>query len=49
MKEEHQKVWERADEARRIMVDFKDWIRGEQRKRDDAAFKMFMEKILQPL
>ncbi|VWB08154.1 hypothetical protein [Burkholderia lata] len=45
MNEHHQKVWERADAARKIMEPFKDWIRGEQRKRDDAAFKAFMVKI----
>lgn len=45
MNEDHQKIWERADAARKIMTDFKDWIRGEQRKRDDAAFRAFMDKI----
>lgn len=46
MKEEgHEKVFARLDEARQVMNDFKDWIRGEQRKRDDSAFKAFMDKI----
>lgn len=45
MNEIHQDIFKRLDEARRIMTPFKDWIRGEQRKRDDAAFKAFMVKI----
>lgn len=50
MKEEsHEEVFARLDAARQVMTNFKDWIRGEQRKRDDAAFKAFMVKIQTPL
>lgn len=46
MKEEnHEEIFARLDAARAVMTDFKDWIRGEQRKRDDAAFRTFMDKI----
>lgn len=45
MNERPQDIWERLDASRQIMADFKDWIRGEQRKRDDAAFAAFMAKI----
>lgn len=45
MKDGHQEIFRRLDEARQVMTDFKDWIRDEQRKRDDAAFKAFMVKI----
>jgi len=45
MKDDHQEVFRRLDEARQVMKDFKDWIRGEQRKRDDAAFRAFMDKV----
>ncbi|WP_157129863.1 hypothetical protein [Burkholderia pseudomallei] len=47
MKEEgHEKVFARLDEARQVMTDFKDRIRGEQHKRDDAAFRAFMDKVI---
>lgn len=46
MKESHQDIWARSDAARKIMTDFKDWIRDEQRKRDDAAFRAFMDKVI---
>lgn len=49
MNDDHQKVWERLDAARQVMTDFKDYIRGEQRKRDDAAFQAFMAKIQTPV
>lgn len=45
MKEDHQDIFKRLDEARKVMTDFKDWIRGEQRKRDDVAFRAFMDKV----
>lgn len=45
MDERPQDIWDRLDVSRQVMTDFKDWIRGEQRKRDDAAFKAFMDKI----
>lgn len=46
MKEEnHEEIFARLDAARAVMTDFKDWIRGEQRERDEAAFKAFMDKI----
>ncbi|MBR8182146.1 hypothetical protein KDW54_07015 [Burkholderia ambifaria] len=49
MNEGHQDIFKRLDEARKVMMDFKDWIRGEQRKRDDAAFRVFMDKIQTPI
>jgi len=50
MKEEgHEEIFTRLDAAREVMTDFKDWIRGEQRKRDDAAFRAFMVKIQTPV
>jgi hypothetical protein len=50
MKEEsHEEIFARLDKARAIMTDFRDWIRGEQRKRDDAAFRAFMAKIQTPV
>ncbi|MDN7489467.1 hypothetical protein QZM35_22750 [Burkholderia sp. AU45274] len=50
MKEEsHEEIFARLDAARRIMTPFKDYIRGEQRKRDDAAFRAFMDKIQAPV
>lgn len=49
MNERPQDIWERLDASRQIMTDFKDWIRGEQRKRDDAAFAAFMAKTLTPV
>lgn len=47
--ESHKEIFDRLDAAREVMTDFKDWIRGEQRKRDDAAFKEFMVKIQTPV
>jgi hypothetical protein len=47
--ESHEEIFTRLDAAREVMTDFKDWIRGEQRKRDDAAFKAFMVKIQMPV
>jgi hypothetical protein len=49
MKEEsHEEIFARLDKARAIMTDFRDWIHDEKRKRDDAAFRAFMDKITTP-